>query len=341
MSNWGALWALDAPVKTSGSQNPQGTLAAPVGTIAVRACDGSVYVKRGGGSTAFGWYLLASDQFINWQPRFVAGGLVMVPNASGQTLTPNPSTIINFLPQQSAPGVGSANAKRQYAGGYTSAVAGNTFLFRPTNNVDNMPSQRLDDSLVNNFQEFDFWWDVFTTPRSTSAATSTDLTTGTMRIWAGGAFGSVNVQLSGGTVDSNTLATEWPTALSGADGLFGFAFRFSSATDAGLWQFVSTVRVAGVYGQTVTPMSAIAANTSYRLRVRYVFVSGVLTALASINDGTEVAITTNVAPVAPFTAAQTQPFQPLCSVRNISGTTKSLVAAQCAMNYGIGVGLTC
>ncbi len=339
MSNWGALWALDAPIKST-AVNPQGNLPAPVGTFAVRACDGAVYVKRGGGSTAFGWYLLASDQFINYQPRFVSGGSGAVLNANGQSMAVNPSTVINFLPQFSTAGT-SFNPKRQYFGGYTSGGAGNTFLFRLATSTDNMPSQRLDDSLVNNFCEFDAWWDLVTTPRSTSAATSTDLTTGTMRIWAGGAWGAVTVQASGGTVSSDTLATEWPTALSGADGLFGWGFRFSSAVDAGLWQFVNTVRVGGAYAQTVTPLAAIAANTAYRLRVRYVFISGVLTALASINDGVEVAITTNVAPVAPFTAAQTQPFQPLCSMRGITANFKSLAVAQFAMNYGIGVGVTC
>ena len=85
-------------------------------------------------------------------------------------------------------------------------------------------------------------------------------------------------------------------------------------------------------------MGAIAINSAYRLRMRYVLTAGVLTCYASINDGTEVAITGNVSPVAPFTAAQTQPFQPLASIRNLGAAAKSLCVAQVSLNYGAGVG---
>lgn len=346
--SWEALWRAPASLQVrSTAVNPQGSLAAPVGTIAVRSCDGTVYVKRGGGSTAYGWYILGSDQFMNWLPKWLNGAANMTINHNQQGLALGPSTIINALPQLSAPGVGSASAKRLYVGGYNSGGAGNSFLYRLTTNTDNMPVQRLDNDLATNFLEFDCWWDILTTPRSNSGATSTDLTTGTMRIWAGGVFGSSNVQAVGGTVDSDTLATEWPTALSGADGLFGWAWRFSSAVDAGIWQLVTTRRSGGAYAQTVTPFSlagangAVTANTAYRLRVRYIFVAGVLTAFGSINDGIEIAVTGNVAPVAPFTVAQSQPFQPLASVRATTATLKSLAVAQCAMNYGTGVGVTC
>jgi hypothetical protein len=318
--------------------NPQGVTAAPVGTLAVRPCDGSVYVKRGGGATAFGWYLLASDQYINWQPRFVAATTQMPANASGQALSANPTTIINFLPQHSIAGP-PFDPKRQYIGGYTSGVAGNSFLYRPLANVDNMPSQRIDGALLGSFLEFDFWWDVATTPRSSSVATSTDLTTNAMRIWAGGVFGLSTVQASGGSVSSDDLFDEWVTAFgaAGTDGTFGMAFRFSSAIDALQWQCVTANRAGGAFAQTVTPMGSIAPNTLYRLRMRCVFVSGVLTLFASINDGLEVAITGNVGPGA-TPDGLVRPFQPLASVRTINGTLKSLAVAQCAMNYGTGVG---
>lgn len=334
MSQWGALWALDSPARaiTDGS-NPQGNLAAPVGTMAIRSCDGAIYIKRGGGSTAFGWYLFGSDQYINWSPRFVATSAQMAPNASGQVLTAGANTVINFLPNLSTAGL-SFSPKRGYVGGYTSGVVNNSVLFRPANNVDTMPCQRFDTAgtIVANFLEFDLWWDIVTTPRSNSGATSTVLANS--RIWAGGVWGAGVVQASGGTVPSDTLQTEWPTALTVANGQFGAAFRFSAA--ALDWQFVTTACAAGAYGQTVTPMGVVvAANTAYRLRMRYVLVSGVLTAFASINDGTEIAVTTHMPAVG---AGGVQPFQPLASVRTLDGVLKSLCAAQCAMNYGAGVG---
>ena len=338
------MWvAPDAPVVAT-AVNPQGTLAKPVGTVAVRLCDGAMYVKRGGGSTAFGWYLLASDQFLNFQPKWVNGAASMTVNASAQALTAGPSTIINFLPSNSTVAT-AADAKRAFLGGFTTGVALNSFLYRLVSNTDSMPTQRIDDSILLNFQEFDMWWDILTTPRSSSAGSSTNLTAGTMRIWAGCVWGSSAVQAVGSTVSSDTLATEWPSALTATAGLFGMAFRWSSAVDTN-WQLVTTNAPAGVYSQTVTDMGVPpAANTLYRLRMRCVFVAGVLTLLASINDGTEVAITLNVGPGAALgSTAPVTPFQPLASVRLVTtpgGIAKSLAAAQCAINYGLGVGATC
>lgn len=337
MSNFGALWDVAKPVFPA-TGNPQGVLALPVGTIAVSPC-GNIYVKKGGGSTAFGWYLFGSPQSRNWQPLFVSAAAQMGVNANSQLLVAGPSTIINFLAQQS----GSANtfsSKRGYMGGYTSGVAGNSFLYRPQNNVDYMPSQRIDGSLVNDFQEFDCYWDIATTPRSSSLTGSTDLTTNAMRIWAGGVFGAAAVQAVGGTVSSDTLATEWPTALAVTNGLFGWAFRWSSAVDGANWRLVTTNCAAGAYTQTVTDMLVpIAANTLYRLRVRFIVVAGAVTCLASINDGAEISVTANVGPTT-LVPNQTMPFQPLASVRQINATTKSLAVAECSLNYGIGVGLS-
>src|SRR5687767_8345384 len=140
MSVWNALWSADGAVKTiSGTGSPQGSLAAPVGTFAVRPCDGAVYLKTGGGSTAYGWYLFNSPQWINWQPRFMAAGNRLIVNGSSQTIDCGAATLINgFLPQFSTAG-SSFSPKRQYCGGYTTAVANNSFLYRLTNNVDAMP----------------------------------------------------------------------------------------------------------------------------------------------------------------------------------------------------------
>jgi hypothetical protein len=336
MSNFGALWDVAKPVFPA-TGNPQGVLALPVGTVAVSPC-GNLYIKRGGGSTAFGWYLFGSDQFMQWQPRLVVGAGQML-GIAAQTLAVGPSTLISQLPSKSTV-AGEFDPKRQYVGGYTSGVIGNSFLYTLLNNIDMNPSQRTDTSVAADFCEFDCWWDLVTTPRASSLTASTDLTTNAMRIWAGGAWGAAVRQQVGGTVSSDTLATEWPTALAVANNLFGWAFRWSSAVDGANWRLVTTNCVGGAYGQTVTDMLVpIAANTAYRLRVRFVLVSGVLTCLASINDGAEIAVTANVGPVVSI-PNQTQPFQPLCSVRQINATVKSLAVAQCAMNYGLGVGLS-
>lgn len=337
MSNFGALWDVAKPLFPATS-NPQGTLALGVGSLAVSPC-GNVYVKRGGGSTAYGWYLLApTDQQLQFQPNFVTGAAQLTVNRNTQSLSVGPSTILNFLPTGSGV-VASASPKRSYVGGYTSGVALNSFLYRLTNNTDSMPTQRIDNTVALDFQEFDLWWDVLTTPRTNSAAASTDLTTNAMRIWAGFACGSTAVQAVGATASSDTLATEWPSALNITNNLFGGAFRFSSAVEAN-WKYVTTNCVGGAYGQTATDMLVpVAANTLYRLRVRYVISGASLVALASVNDGTEIAITNNVGPTISI-PAQAQVFQPLASVRQINGTVKSLAVAGVGMTYGVGVGLS-
>lgn len=339
MSVWNSIWAADkTAVPTTG--NPQAGLAAPVGTIAVDGC-GNVYIKRGGGSTAYGWYLFGSAQQLDWMPNWVSAAAQLTVNRNTQSIAVGPTTIINFLPTKSTIAT-SFDPKRAYVGGYTSGVALNSFLYRLTNNTDSMPTQRIDQSVAADFQEFDWYCDLITTPRSSSVAASTDLTTGSMRIWAGGAWGTSSVQAVGGTVSSDTLYTEWPTALSATNGLFGFGFRWSSATDGANWKFVSANSPGGVAAQTVTDMLVpIAANTAYRLRVRFVLIAGVLTALASINDGTEIAITGNVGPGATPVPNQTQPFQPLVSLRTVNGTVKSMCVAQISLAYGTGVPLNC
>lgn len=339
MSVWNSIWAA-AQTAVGATANPQGTLAAPTGTIAVDGC-GNVYIKRGGGSTAFGWYLMDSRQFLSWMPTFVAGSGQMPVNRSNQPFVGGGTTLVNFLPTKSGV-AGEFDPKRSYVGGYTSGVALNQIFWKLTSTTDYTPTQRIDTSVAANFQEFDWWVDLITTPRSSSVSGSTDLTTGTMRIWAGGAFGSTALQASGGAVSSDTLFTEWPNALTATNGLFGFAFRFSSAVDALEWKFVSANAPGGVPAQTVTPTGvAVAVNTAYRLRVRYVLVSGVLTAKVSINDGTEIDVTGNVGPGATPVPNQTQPFQPIVSLRTINGTTKSMCLMEMGMNYGTGVGLTC
>jgi hypothetical protein len=339
MGAWPALWDVPKPLVPV-TANPQGATSAPVGTIAVDGC-GNLYIKRGGGSTAYGWYLFGSAQQLDWMPNWVNGAAQLTVNRNTQSIAVGPTTIINFLPTKSG-SAASNSPKRSYVGGYTSGVGGNSFLYRLTNNTDSMPTQRIDQSVAADFQEFDWYADVLTTPRSSSAAGTTDLTTNAMRIWVGGAWGTSGVQAVGGTVSSDTLYTEWPTALTATNGLFGFAFRWSSAIDGTTWKFVSANSPGGVAAQTVTDTTVtIAADTLYRLRVRYILVSGVLTAMVSVNDGTEIAVTLNVGPGATPAPNQTQPFQPLASLRQINATVKSLAIAQISLAYGTGVGVTC
>lgn len=339
MGAWPALWDVPKPLVPV-TANPQGVTPAPVGTVAVDPC-GNLFVKRGGGSTAYGWYLIGSPQQLDWMPNFVSAAAQLTVNRNTQSLSVGPSTIINFLPTKSG-SAASFSPKRSYVGGYTSGVGGNSFLYRYTNNTDSTPTQRIDQSVAADFQEFDYYADMITTPRSSSVAATTDLTTNAMRIWIGGAWGAQVVQAVGGTVSSDLLYTEWPTALTAVNGLFGFAFRWSSAIDGTTWKFVSANSPGGVAAQTVTDTGVtISADTAYRLRVRFVLVAGVLNALVSINDGTEIAVTGNVGPGATPVPNQTQPFQPLASLRQINATVKSMAIAQISLAYGSGVGLTC
>jgi hypothetical protein len=334
---WPEMWGSPVALVQPATGNPQGVLAAAVGTLAVSPC-GNLYIKSGGGATAYGWYLLyPSNQILSFMPNWVNGGAQLTVNRNTQSLAVGPTTIVNFLPTKSSV-AGEFNQKRSYVGGYTSGVGGNSFLYRLTNNTDSMPTQRIDTSVAANFQEFDTWIDLITTPRSSSVAGSTDLTTNAMRIWAGGAFGTTGVQAVGGTVSSDTFATEFPTAITATNGLFGWGFRWSSAIDGTTWKFVSSNAPGGVNAQTVTDTGVtIAANTAYRLRVRFMLIAGVLTALVSINDGAEISVTGNVGPGATPAPNQIQPYQPLINVRQINATVKSLAVAEVTMAYGIGL----
>jgi hypothetical protein len=331
---WDALWAA-AGVPT-GSTNPQGNIAAPVGSMFVRS-DGVLFIKLGGGNTAYGWYIQNSTQRKLWGSKFAsAAGFMECGEGGIQAIAVGATTLINFPPTLSAPGSAVASPLRQYVGGYTSGVIGNSFLARLQNNVDNMPCVRIDGAIADAV-EWDMYWDLLTTPRSSSIAGSTDLTTNGVRILAGGTVGANAVQAVGGTGNSDTLVTEWPTTLTAQNGNNGWAFRHSTLAGDSGWVFVTTNRVAGVYTQTVTSLSTpIAINTAYRLRARMQLVAGVPTIFASVNDGTEVAITANVGPGAALVNNPVQIFQPLASIRQLDATVKSLAFMECSLWYGYG-----
>lgn len=341
MGFWPVIWSGNGPVIPSPSGNPQGLVAACVGSLAVGP-DGTTYVKLGGGCTNRGWYLdEANGNVMKWQSRWTGAAfnnMMRARDGSGSDIGAAPTTPIVGVPTQSAPGSSVFSPLVQYSGGYTSGVAGNSFLYRLSAAApDGMPALRMDGAITD-FVPWDLYWDIVTTPRSSAASSSTDLTTNGMRIWAGIVWGTNTTQVVGGTVSSDTLQTEWPTAMTATAGLYGAAIRYSTvAADPG-FVCVTSNNPGGVNAQTVTNIGAlIAANTAYRLRMRCKVVSGVITLYASVNDGAETAITLNVGPGATALGATTIPAQLLASIRQINGTVKSLCAMETYFAYGKGV----
>src|SRR5687768_15961303 len=77
----------------TGVVHPQGFQAAPLGSMYIRTTDGAIYRKQGGGSTVYGWYLIA-DQTpaiqVRWQARLGAAASTMTV-LSGPGFTSNPN----------------------------------------------------------------------------------------------------------------------------------------------------------------------------------------------------------------------------------------------------------
>ncbi len=341
MSQWGALWALDSPVKTT-AVNPQGVLAAPVGTIAVRPCDGAMFMKRGGGSTAFGWYLLPSDtdpRCVNVSGQFAAGAQINAgynPNA----LPWAGNTNINIVTR---PALSGSNAyfpnDRMWTSGFTSVALNNIGLWRTTGTVDaGFPYNCIGGAGLglDEQMEWDFSIDICTTPRDNPAGSGTTLAE--MRAWVALLSQNNVIQLSGGMGTSDLLYTAFPSSLVLGGSLYGAAFRFSTVAGDTQWAAV-TANDNGVAAQTVTPVGPVVlADSVYRLRLRFVVVAGVPTIFASVDDGTETTITANVGTRVSPAAKVNMPLLPYVSIQNLNGggLRKSLGWSRLCLTWGKG-----
>lgn len=337
---WGAVTSTYNPTGTvgailSGTTNPQGNAAAPggVGSVYINTANGSRWVKRFGGTTAFGWYLDTENQQQGaWNPRGAAGAFSVQPYGLASP-SGNPNSILTGPPCNSAGAIVGAN--KQWAGGTGTNVMNNVFLIGP-NTLTNMPVFRVGGGTVaTDFPAMDCVWEIMTTPKPQPASGST--TVANIRLMAGLAYGAL--QASGGLGNSDTLYTEMPTALPVNFGYFGAMFRFSTAVPDPGWVMVTANDNGAAGAQTVTNMGVTCvADTVYRLRLRYQNRAGVLTLLASVNDGAEIAITGNVGPNAiPAGAGQIGFVCPYLTCRTLAAAAKSVVFSNMSLAWGAAV----
>ena len=314
-------------------RNPQGVLAAPVGSYCVRESDGAIFRKVAGGGTPFGWYLESSPNWparFSWLARLGSGAInVQADNGPNCTLTVGAGGgFTNTNVVGSAPGSTAAPRDRIWTGGYTSAAINTGNVVAAASAVSGLvPSLRNADYPTQG-PDWDLLWEVFTSPRSSSAATSTDLAN--IRLWVG-LLSSNNVTVTPGALaNSDELLTCFATSNPLNAGHFGVMFRFSTAAaDAG-W-VVATGNDNGVArASTITPVGAIAINTAFRLRLRMIG----LTVFASIDDGVEVAITGNVGPGTVPALNSARYLAPVIACQSLAAAFKSFAFARMTMTYG-------
>jgi hypothetical protein len=247
----------------AGAGTPQGAISAALGTVYEDTATGYLYIKLGGGSTAFGWY------------RVCPGGAGNFAGMLTWSATPTPLAAANFTRATSygflaadatlsntfsSAGVTSTafvtlNSKR-YTVGTEAATSGTVMSL--TTGAPTATLSMLDD-------DFDLVAELIT---GTSVAA--------MRFW----FGIT----SDSTFNTDTLAS----ASTGG----GILFRFS--TVAGDGGFVGYTAAGGGGATHVSAtVNTIVASTAYKLRIRFVR-QGTPTAFFSVNDGTEVAMTANL-----------------------------------------------
>lgn len=241
----------------SGTTHPQGVQSAGLGSVYQNTANGRLYQKMGGGSTAYGWYDLLS---IYGFPGGPSGALIQPGNGSA-----NPAQAMGngFLSNDIAgtlTGSSIASPTRSYVNGLpylstTTGAANGNGSYVTTATASNV---RLMDT------DCDMWAEVLTPATITL-----------VRFW----FGFTSATLG----DTDTL---------GSGGNGSMMMRYSTAaTDPG-WVGVSQINGAG--NQTISSnLQNIAASTVYRLRIRFVR-SGTPTVYWSVNDQTEVSVTTNI-----------------------------------------------
>jgi hypothetical protein len=322
----------------TGVVHPQGFQAAPVGSMYIRTTDGAIYRKQGGGSTVYGWYLIADQtpaMQVRWQARLGAAASTMT-GLSGPGFTSNPNVIVArpYGSVLAAPLDSTAN----WAGGYTQAVANSAWLGNPNGTIDGFPVSNVggNGSTPADAMAWDCTWILCTTPRSNNAATTTNLAN--IRIWIGLLMQNGLIQASGGLGNTDAIYTEFPTVMNVNGGRYGVMARFStSAADAG-WSVVTANDDGAVAAQAVAALGAIAIDTVYKIRLRFQRVAGVPTVFASLNDGTELIITGATVGPGSTPANESTPMIPYVSCRTLDGggLRKSLCVSNMVLTVGAG-----
>lgn len=306
--------------------NPQGGVSAPPGTIAF---DGVCwYRKLYGGTTPYGWY--------RWPDQF---------HSTTQHLESWVARGVTAANAFAVFGIGAPNGLMAIAGtaGLPASEPNDLHVFGVIRTAAANPSNALvrcgtiasaNASVVSgNSDEVEYDWDLLTVVKTTAIIPATVATTlADIRLWSGAIIGN-NVEIAGvGSIaDSDLIYTCMATQIGLAAGMYGVFFRFSTiAADAG-WSVVTANDNGAVSAQTVTPIVAIAADTEYRLRLRYRASDQRI--FASVNDGTEVEITANVGPGTAGAGIRFLKPQTIVTCKT-AGASKSLGWAKTTLFFG-------
>lgn len=252
----------------AGTGNPQGVISAALGYEYVDTSTGFKYLKRGGGSTAYGWYRVV----LQGSGMGVAGQIFSVFITEG---TASPAVLQGYgvFGQPTSAGTAIFASATNVGTNARSVVNGHTYINTTGSAVSGTTSSvnGAVPAAANAFIPLDSECDLVFDMRTDAAITS-------MRFW----FGLTSVAIA----NSDTQGS----ASNGAVGI-----RYSTvAGDTGFVGFTNNA-VGGVGGgsSVTAALNTIATNTEYRLRIRFVR-AGTPTAYFSVNDGTEIALTANI-----------------------------------------------
>lgn len=239
----------------NGSGEPQGVVAAAVGTMYVDTTNGYVWMKNAGGSTAYGWYVLPFPGAGNSTGKIFSA---WTPNQSAATTNPFLGSGYGFFglgPTLTNTGETTASVTMLNGKVYATDTSGtssgtNMYITTSTSNLYELLADEFDLTVE------------FLTPA--------DITN--LRFWAGLSQAVIT------DTDTVGLATN------------ALMFRYSTPASDGGWVGYSA---QGGSSSVTGTVAAIAASTLYRLRIRFIR-SGTPTAYFSVNDGTEISKTTNL-----------------------------------------------
>lgn len=255
-----ASWTTGVEPIYTGSGNPQGVVSAALGREYRNTANGYRYVKLGGGSTAYGWYLEPN-------PGRVDGPLPFYAELANNTTSNPAATSTGFgAPFNSGAALFTLTGQ---SGGRT-LISGKRFNFVSSGNAtintvggitteSTNPSKFLDDDL-------DLW--VYFQTDQTAVTTA--------RYYFGFSISSFTDLIMAPTYGGAT--TE-------------IAIRYCSDGN-GTWEGITN---NGTTSRSITTtLGSVASNTVYRLRIRFIRQGGTPTVYFSVNDGTEVSTTTKI-----------------------------------------------
>jgi hypothetical protein len=278
-------------VRLSGTGNPQGNISAAVGSEYVDTNTSYVYSKNGGGSTAYGWYPQTAviGQFSRRPMIAILANSTTNPfitaNGFGPPFNPTTAGSLGFSQSVGNTSGTSYVGGRRYGTGSTTtgAAAPQAFWTLATSATD----QLLQDDV-------DIWIDMLT-----DAASIAD-----NRIWFGWTVGQLTMNTT--NTASAYAGTTWDAMI----------IRYLGDANA-IWEGLTTVTGSATRTVTTT-LGNGAANTAYRLRIRFVR-QGTPTVYFSVNDGTEVSTTLTIP------AANVQPMTLIFGICKNSGSTSRVI----------------